>query len=77
MTLGRFIQAFDCWFEKDVYTFQCPTHGTVLGSTLLFMCGVVQTRVPLYVYWLICDCLQKYTISIYELGQDLIKTFEY
>jgi hypothetical protein len=77
IALGDLINHRDLYAERDIMMIKCPTHGKVCGSTNLLLCALdkAQAMFSVKLYWLLCDCMSKYTFSIYEYGTRLIKIF--
>lgn len=67
----------DC--ESDISFFYCSLHLqlNLLPTTLILnILDNLQSRFPLFLYWTLCDSVEKYTIPMFPIGEGLIDRFE-
>lgn len=75
---GKLIKCNLIEAERDIFIFNCPDHGKVIGPTNLLLCtlDIYQSRFSLIYQWTIQDIMKRYPYSMLELGLKLIEVFE-
>lgn len=63
--------------ERDIFFIKVNSSNWVIGPTNLFLCvlDIFQSRFPRKLYWLLADSIDKYPISMYNIGTKLIEKF--